>query len=308
MKKSILLFVLALAIYVGLPMSASAQPGPFQTAAVILQERGYSGGYSVYGGGYNNYYGGYINPIYAPFIQQMMKLPEGLASCQLDFSTGKITSCRSIPKDPMAIQRFLENQDGLFATIHTDRGRPHVRLYDDTNRRIGRTGKVAIGTTAGAVGGGVVGGRKGAVIGAGIGAFTGWLVSLRSDDHDNCLVIEPKAVTAAGPEPSQTVSGQTQPTLPQSTATEQKLVRNNFQYQGQMVRVHDGVKVIAELQPGGNETIINLRQNSNIWFEVYTQNKRANRWEWVVLENAGVYELPGNSGWQLADDSERPIL
>ncbi len=153
-------------------------------------------GGGMYGAGmYGRYYD-------SATIQQMMSLPDTLNSCQVDWSTGRVASCRSIVKTADAIMAFSQNPDGILTGIHVHRGKFHHRFLDDTNQRLGRGGAVAVGTAGGTVAGAVFGGRKGAVVGGGIGALAGWFTSRKFDRHDNCLIMEPAVAQSAGLLPS----------------------------------------------------------------------------------------------------------
>jgi len=138
---------------------------------------------------------GYYDPA---TIEQMLSLPDGLASCQVDFSTGRVASCRSVVKTAEAIEMFNQNPDGILGSVHVQKGKFHFRPFDDTNRRLGTMEAGALGAGAGALAGygstrGMRNRNKANAIGAastiGGGLFTGWLASRRS--HDNCLKIEP---------------------------------------------------------------------------------------------------------------------
>ena len=311
MKNTFVLFVLILVGLTGLPVQADAQGGygnRHEMEAAARRGGAYPGGVYNRPGGYG--YGGYVDPIYEPYIQQMMRLPEGLASCQIDFTTGKVTTCRSITKEPMAIQAYLQNQDGLFATVHTDKGKLHVRLYDDTNHRIGKNGAIAIGTGAGAVAGSVFGGGKGAVIGGGIGAFAGWLTSRKSNNHDNCLVIgglTGEATTANTAPATYQEQTQQQPVAgPAEVSTERKLIRNRFE--DAQIRVYEGSRRILELN-AGTEGEVEVTSSSRIWGEAYLENPKNNKMEWIPLQfGKGIDNLPQDAGWVFGNPGTKPSL
>ncbi len=150
----------------------------------------------------------------------MMSLPEGLAACSVDFSTGRVVSCRSVVKEMGAIQAYLQNPgDSLFGTVHVEKGKFHFHSFDDTNKRLGRGGATAIGTTGGAVAGAVFGGKKGAVIGGGAGALSGWLASRKFNRHDNCLIIEPTVAQSTGLSPNEGTPVSYQEQAPPPTPT-----------------------------------------------------------------------------------------
>ena len=88
---------------------------------------------------------------------------------------------------------------------------------------------------------------------------------------------------------------------------ERKLVRNNFTNEGETVRVRDGVKIVARLEPSQEKDDLQVGPESKIWFEAFLQNKKTQKWGWTVIqEGVGVYELPAHSGWEFANPKNRP--
>jgi len=76
MKNTFVLFVLILVGLTGLPVQADAQGGygnRHEMEAAARRGGAYPGGVYNRPGGYG--YGGYVDPIYEPYIQQMMRLP-----------------------------------------------------------------------------------------------------------------------------------------------------------------------------------------------------------------------------------------
>ena len=257
------------------------------------------------GGGYNH---GYYDPA---TIQQMMRLPDTLNSCQVDWSTGRVVSCHSIIKTADALMAFSQNPDGILTGIHIDGGKFHYRFLDDTNQRLGRGGAVTIGTAGGAVAGGVFGGRKGAVVGGGAGALAGWFTSRKFNRHDNCLIMDPAVAQSAGLSPAARApseeQGIVQPIVESvKIETEKKIVRNRFE--DAEIRVYDRSKRIAELRPG-DEREIPVDIDGRIWGEARIENPKNGKKEWTPLEiGRGINELPEKSGWVFGNPKTQPTL
>lgn len=156
--------------------------GVFAVLISVVPAEAQGRGRGRYGrGGY-----GYYDPA---TIEQMLSLPDGLASCQVDFSTGRVASCRSVVKTAEAIEMFNQNPDGILGSVHVEKGVIHFRPFDDTNARIGTGTGGALGGVGGATIGGAFGGRKGAAIGGVGGAILGGILGSRKS-HNNCLKIE----------------------------------------------------------------------------------------------------------------------
>jgi hypothetical protein len=248
------------AVLIGLGFSVIPAEAQYRTVADITGSVLYRGNTynrplsrSVYGGGY-----GYYDPA---TLQQMLNLPEALASCQVDLSTSKVSSCRPVIKTADALLAYSQNPDGILGTIHVDRNKFHFRPFDDTNRRIGRAGAITIGTAGGATGGAIIGGtlgdRKGAVIGgaagAGIGALAGWWSSRNSHNHDNCLHIEPSTAQSAGLQPQGATATVATSTVTVGTSTS---TGGRFEIENTTrlhVDVFDGSTYLGTLKPAGQE-------------------------------------------------------
>src|SRR3989344_1381671 len=128
------------------------------TSAVPAEAQGWGLGQSYYDRGrYDRSYGrgyGYGGGYYDPAtIEQMLSLPDGLASCQIGFSTGRVESCQSVIKTANAIQAAAQNPGGILGSIHIQKGKIHFRPFDDTNRRLGTFEAGALGAGAGALAG-----------------------------------------------------------------------------------------------------------------------------------------------------------
>lgn len=297
----------------------------FVTLAMAIpaeaQNRRY-GGYGSYGygqrrplpGGWGggSYGHGYYDPSY---LQQMMSLPDGLVACRVDLSTMKVPECHPLIKDIGIVEahaRDHADRSELLGTFHFEKGKPHFHAFDDTNRRLGTFGAGALGAgggyiaTAGTRNGWV---RGGATVGGGL--LAGWLASRKN--HNNCLIIEPTVARSGNLSPDTSAQNIEQESV-QSVADQRpievkRIVRNNFVYEGQKVRVRDGSRIIAELKPSGDEQEITIDPNSNIWFELYSENEKNQKWEWnEIREGKGVYELSSHSGWVFGDPKHRPSL
>lgn len=261
------LFVVALVAAILLPSIVEAQANPYRSREryyeFLYRTRrvfppssgravGYpagSGVYSPYAGGYRGAYGWLLDPA---TLQQMMSLPEGLASCQVDFSTGRVTSCKPIAKTAMAIRGFIEFPDGLLGTVHAEKGKLHFRPFDDTNFRVGTGMGGVLGAGGGAAIGAAVGNRRGAAVGGVAGAIVGGILGSRRS-HNNCLVIEPETAREAGlTQASDTVSIETEPTPEPSTTVSEEREFSLLNDTAFYVDVFDGEKLLGRLNPGSS--------------------------------------------------------
>ena len=204
MRKMLVLFVLVL---VGLPAMAEAQSRRPYGGSRYDRYR-YEEMRDVIYGRYGRttrrqvgYGGGYYDPAY---LEQMFQLPESLVACQLNFETGRYTGCHTLLKSVEYMEGHAERHEDrneILGTFHTYKkdGKTvrHFHAFDDTDRRIGKGTKIAIGTAAGAAGGAILAGGKGGVIGAGVGALAGWWAAHKTDNHDDCEEI-------AQPQPAET--------------------------------------------------------------------------------------------------------
>jgi len=151
-------------------------------------------------GGGNGYGYGIYDPALVPYIQQMMRLPDALIACKMNFASGKIMgdSCQPIVKEMGAIQAFLRNPEGyILGTVHVEKNKVHFRPIDDTNHRLGTGGAGALGALGGGAIGGSLDGRRGAAIGAVGGALLAGFAASRNS-HKNCLTLEPSQAQQAG--------------------------------------------------------------------------------------------------------------
>ena len=251
--KSLISFVVVVVVtFLSMTDIASAQVrggwGGGRNAGSIINSRG--GGYR---GGYGSYY---YDPAY---LQQMIRLPDGLVACTVDLAATRVMSCHLVIKDVALIEAHAHDhfdRAELLGTIHPEKGKLHFRPFDDTNGRLGTFSGGALGAGAGAMAG--YGSTRGMrnrdaanAIGAGAtigGSFlAGWLASRHN--HDNCLVIEPTVAQSGG------LSGS--PAIVESKATTSAVasglsIRNES---GETAYVYDGNEVITTLASGASTSV-----------------------------------------------------
>lgn len=228
----------------------------------------FGGGYAgrIGSGGVRNTYrygyGSYYDPAY---LQQMIRLPDGLAACQIDFSTGRVVSCHSVIKDVMLIEdhaRDHADRGELLGTVHPEKGKLHFRSFDDTNRRIG---PVEAGLGMGVLGAGATHiatrhmenrGAADAVtmgVGGGIGLLTWWANSRHK--HDNCLTIEPMMAQSGGlavPSDSASAVELAAPAPAVNSAKGGLSLRNES---GETAFVYDGNEAVTSLAAGASAPV-----------------------------------------------------
>lgn len=198
MRRMFVLLMMALTVLAVMPIETQAQVHPGNLGYWPLIQRA---GQQRQQGRYNRpvrHVGNYEYVYYDPAtIQQMLSLPDGLAACQVDFSTARVTTCHSIVKTAEAIEMYTQNPDGILGTVHVEKGAFHFHPFDNTNTRIGTGAGGALGVGGGAAIGGAYGGRKGAAVGAIAGGIIGGLLGSRRS-HNGCLKIEPETAQSVG--------------------------------------------------------------------------------------------------------------
>jgi hypothetical protein len=248
MRRILLLAVLSALVLAAMPSLASAQ----RRAGSGFGGGGYGGYNRPYTGGY-----GYYDPAY---LQQMINLPDGLATCTVDFSTVRVTACRPVIKEVGAIRAHLQNPDGgLLGTVHVEKGRLHFRPFDDTNRRLGPGSAGALGAGAGAmVGYGSTRNmrNRGAANAIGAGAtigsalIAGFMASRHS--HNNCMVVEPSVAQSGGLAVSTAGANVSHPEQESRSAMTDKEEGRFELYNSTRVYVdaYDGTTFMRRLDPG----------------------------------------------------------
>lgn len=311
MKTIVSLFVGAVLLAMAMPAEAQYASGSGRITPSMMMQR-----YRGYGSGY-----GYYDPAY---LQQMMSLPEALAACSVDFSTGKTVSCRPIAKNMASINSFGQNNDRneLLGTVHAEKGKLHFRPFDDTNRRIGSVeaglglGVLSAGATHVATSRMTNRGAANAItmgVGSGVGLLTWW--KNHGNRHDNCLMIEPTTAQSGNLSPAMPIAQveREEPvqkpavmTAKAMTVSDKKIVRNRFE--DAPIRVYDGASKILELSAGDDGTI-EVTSSSRVWGEAKLMNPSNRKMEWVPLQlGKGIDPLPEESGWVLGNPSTRPNL